>query len=305
MAISKPWDDSSFVLLVPDDLSSFIEALNNVRLPVRYSALWHRDRRKFEILWTAFPPPVEGVAGRSFAFTWRGNEHKCEFAKASQRALVLAVNYQPVGQSTNNYRNLPSFQLWSQHAALRSAQAEPLSFWIHDIDWNEEDILDLTLHLNFYLKYFDDRSPVVLIHPPTTETTWNPRNRYIEDAFPQTIRSQEIDNNALFLWEAARLGDNSRRFLYYYRIIEYSAVSYLDYTARTALRIALAAPNALDDIVRVTENVVAAVQRMKLDEFQRYEAMIKEVLKPAKLWQRSAKPRCLHSHDNVRWRLYA
>jgi hypothetical protein len=139
--------------------------------------------------------------------------------------------------------------------------------------------------LNFYLRYFDDQSPVILIHPPAAETTWNPRNRYIEGVFPQTIRSTEIDTNALFLWEAARVGDNSRRFLYYYRIIEYSAVSYLDYTARSSLRMALAAPNALDDIAKVTEEVVMAVHRMKLDDYQRYEAMLKEVLRPAKLWR--------------------
>ena len=156
----------------------------------------------------------------------------CEFARSSDRAMILARDHQPVGPLASNYRNLNSFQLYQENKDLRDLfQSIPLSFWIRKIAWNEDDMLDLALYLNFYLKYFDDQSPTILIHPPASETTWNARNRFIDGTFPATIRSQEIDPNALFLWEAARVGDNARRFLYYYRIIEYSAVSYLDYTA--------------------------------------------------------------------------
>jgi hypothetical protein len=145
-AISKPWDDDSFVILVPNDRTQLAEALNNTRLPARFSGLWHRDTRRFEILWTAFSPRVEQVSNRRFRFTWRGTERECRFARTSERALVIAANFQMIGQSTSDYRNLLSFNMWSQHESV-SSTSEPLSFWIDDIDWDENAALDLALHL--------------------------------------------------------------------------------------------------------------------------------------------------------------
>jgi hypothetical protein len=89
----------------------------------------------------------------------------------------------------------------------------------------------------------------------------------------------------LVLWEAGETGDPVERFLYYYRIIEYASTVYLDSTARSALRVALALPNALDDLAAVTESVVAAVQKMKMDEVPRYETMMREIIDPKLLWR--------------------
>jgi hypothetical protein len=139
--------------------------------------------------------------------------------------------------------------------------------------------------LNFYISYFDKLSPVILIHSPPHKTVWALPPRYLAGAFPKHINSQDVDTNALFLWEAAQQGDNQRRFLYYYRIIEYSSSFYLDSTTRAALRIALAQPNALDDLSAVTDSVVSAVQKMKMDEPARFEAMLREIINPASLWR--------------------
>jgi hypothetical protein len=118
---------------------------------------------------------------------------------------------------------------------------------------------------------------------PPTET--KDRLRYVANEFPKKIISSEIDPNVLFLWEAASKGEITTRFLYYYRVIEYSSAVYMDSAARTALRIALSLPNALDDIAAVTDSVVAAVQKMKMDEFARYDAMLRELVDPKLLWR--------------------
>lgn len=47
-------------------------------------------------------------------------------------------------------------------------------------------------------------------------------------------------------------------------------------------------PNALDDITAVTDSVVSAVQRMKTDDYVRYEMMLKEVIEPRDLWRELA-----------------
>jgi hypothetical protein len=169
--------------------------------------------------------------------------------------------------------------------AARETLGTPLSFWIRNLEWNEDEVLALVTHLNFHLSYFDARSPVVLIHTPPYPTTTVKPTRYTADKFPERITANETDPTLLYLWREAMFGEPAQRFLYYYRIIEYSAVAYLDSSARAALRVALALPNALDDLSAVTESVVAAVQRMKTDEFGRYEMLLKEVVPPKLLWR--------------------
>jgi hypothetical protein len=153
------------------------------------------------------------------------------------------------------------------------------------VEWDEDEVLALVLHLNFYLNYFDGSAPHIRIHPPPVSASYNRPLRYPAGSFPKHTSSTEIDTPLLFLWEATVTGDTAQRFLYYYRIIEYAAAVYLDSTARSALRIALSLPNALDDLAAVTESVVAAVQKMRMDEVSRYDAMVKEIINPPLLWR--------------------
>ncbi len=288
LALKRPWGDRSIVLQIPADVIGFAQQLNELVLPQRYSALWHRDTKSFEVLWTAFRPTggATDVVDRSFRFKFRGHDYECGFRRASERALTLARAFRASGLSDTSYRNLWSFEIFitREPPEVLDQIGDPLSFWIEGLEWDEDYVLALIMHLNFYLSYFDASSPVVILHSPTTNATTNKPTRYPAGKFPQNIASKETEATLLFLWEAARTGDAAQRFLYYYRIIEYSAGAYLDSSARTSLRIALALPNALDDLAAVTESVVAAVQRMKMDEYARYETMLKEIVDPKLLW---------------------
>ena len=289
LVVSKPWGDLSVLLLIPDDIVAFAATLNNLILPQRYSAIWHRDTKSLEILWTAFRAPsfLDDVTNRKFKFTFRHKEYACEFSRASESVLTLARAFQSGASSDTQYRNLPAFNIYvtKQPQALQSLLGDPLCFWIKDIDWDEDTILALRLHLNFYLNYFDIRSPLITMHSASPPTATKERIRYIANEFPKKITSADIDPNVLFLWEAASKGEITTRFLYYYRVIEYSSVVYMDSAARSALRIALSLPNALDDLAAATESVVAAVQKMKMDEFARYDAMLRELVDPKLLWR--------------------
>ena len=138
-----------------------------------------------------------------------------------------------------------------------------------------------------------------MVHSLPTATTTAKPTRFPAGTFPKNISAKETNSNLLFLWEAARTGEAIHRFLYYYRIIEYAAAVYLNSTARTALRIALALPNALDDLSAVTESVVSAVQKMKLDENARYDAMLKEIVKSDLLWRELEKNKSAFTTDTT------
>ena len=74
LAVDRPWGDRSLELVIPDDIGPFASVLNNLGLPPRYSAIWHRDTKDFEVLWTAFrlASTSEEIIGRKLLFKFRG-----------------------------------------------------------------------------------------------------------------------------------------------------------------------------------------------------------------------------------------
>lgn len=74
-AIHTPWGDNSLVILIPDEVGPFVEAMNNLYLPPRFTAVWHSDVDSFEVIWTAYhiPPVIADMSSRSFVFQHKGN----------------------------------------------------------------------------------------------------------------------------------------------------------------------------------------------------------------------------------------
>jgi hypothetical protein len=289
LVIRRPWGDASVCLRVAPDIETIADALNNVYLPEQFTAIWHRDTKDFEIIWTShpLPPSVKDIPGRSFTFRFKGAEYSCKFARSSDRLLVIAKNFIPGGTSSTQFRNLPSFNavLHKSEGYPEFLSGEPLSFWINKIDWNADEILEVVNHLNFYMTYYDTRSPMVVVHSSAAENeAARPQTRYINGQFRSQITGREIDDNLLHFWLAARTGDAARRFLYYYRIIEYASFFYLQDNAKTAIRRILSAPNALDELDAITERVVSALSVSSLDEYKRFESVIRDCVDSDLLW---------------------
>lgn len=296
IAIQKPWGDESPILFVPDEIEPFSDVLNNLYLPERFSAIWHKDTSDLEVIWTAHPlsPQLAEFTTRRFLFQYQSKEYKCEFSRASDRLLLLAKNSQPIASSITYFRNLLSFHIYTTlgedsgngESLPEPPIGEPLCFWIRGVEWNEDFVLNLANHLNFYMSYYDTLSPTILIHTPKTEAQdIKPKTRYIAGRFPERITSNELDDNLLHFWGASLSGDTARRFLYCFRIIEYASTLHLDNNARLAIRRALAAPNVLDDLVGATDNVLAAIQKSKLDDYQKFDAVLRETVDPPLLWR--------------------
>lgn len=287
-AVLTPWGDASIVLTIPSEIDSFAECLNSLLLPDRLSAIWHRDTKELEVIWTAYrmPPSQKEIVGRKFKFTFADVEHECEFGNSSDRLRVIAKQTIPIGISGTAFRNLHSFARYMDETEeTKFDLEEPRSFWIRNVEWNEDDVLSLLRNLNFYITYYDNRSPTVLIHNVRDNLGLKPRPRYVVERYPNTINTRTLDDTLLNFWDAAQVGDPARRFLYYYRIIEYASFFYLDLSARAAVKKILAAPNVLDDVSSMTEKVISAIGESKLDEYQRFGAVIRDNVNISVLWR--------------------
>lgn len=290
--VLTPWGDASLVIKIPDDVEAFAAQMNLLLLPDRLSAIWHSDTSALEVIWTAYKLPAEQVeiVGRKFAFAYGGTEHECEFGPASDRLLSIARQTVPTIMSSTFFRNLHSFARYINKSEKDEDEfiidiGDPHSFWIRNLDWDEENVLDLIRSLNFYITYYDNLSPTVLVHAPQVDRkSINPKVRYITGFFPENIKGKQLDDTLINFWIAAQSGDQARKYLYYYRIIEYSSFFYLEASARAAVRKILAAPNAVDDVNSITDKVVGAIGDSKLDEYQRFASLIRDTVDADVLW---------------------
>ena len=158
LGIKNPWSEDGLVIYLPTDLKPLAEALNNVLLPERFTAIWHRDKNELEVIWTAYPliGPFEEIGKRKFQFHYDTNEYECGFGRSSDRLLQIAEYAAPVGMSPTGHRNLHSYNAYVQQQKAqddgetpRPPLGEPVSFWVRNLEWDEDRVLRLIRHLNF------------------------------------------------------------------------------------------------------------------------------------------------------------
>ena len=292
ICIRKPWGDESLVIFIPNDLDVFADALNNIYLPERFTAIWHKDKKELEIIWTAFPlfAPYDEVAGRQFKFHFDSKEYDCEFSRSSDRLLLIAEYSAPVAMSTTGHRNLSSYNAYTQRQEHETEvgsrvppTGEPVSFWVRNVEWDDDKVMHLVRHLNFYMTYYDDKAPKILIHNLAEEAAI-PRTRYLVGKFPKRIDAREVEVDLLHLWGATRDGDAARRFVYCYRIVEYASHTYLDRDVRMQVGKLLSAPHALSDISDLTDRIVSATLASKADDSSRIGMLLKDAVDPNLIW---------------------
>ncbi len=289
--IDKPWGDSSLALTIPPEFEELAKVLDNVYLPEQLSALWHTDTMDLEVIYTAFQlmPSQRELVGRKFKFTYDGATHTCEFTRSSDRLLKIAQHTQPITESTTGHRNLLSFHIYGATPEEHRDEMEPISFWIRRIEWNEDKVVDFARHLNFYMTYFDIKSPAVLLHFKDSGQQVTPGTRYRRGSFPPVITGHTLDENLMSLWAAASSGDAARRFQYYYRIIEYASFFYLEESARAAVKRVIAAPDLMADLGSTVERLMAALNESRMDDVARFNAVLRECVDVSAVWREMAK----------------
>lgn len=290
VAVKAPWGDRSMAIEIPHGNDALIEALNNVYLPERYTAVWHKDSEDFEIIYTAYPIHLPDVESRAFTFKHKDLTCQCRFDDSSERLLLIASNFWPIAPPTAFFRNLPSFR---NYLRMRKddktnvmAGARALSFWIKGLKWDDDAVLDLVTHLNFYMAYYDTRSPQIFVHSPNSETVAiQPQTRFRDGAFPRVITARPIQENLLHFWNASTEGDPIRCFLNNYLIIESAAFFYISDEVKRTVKKALAAPNATDSMDSLTERILEAVSEDKLDINQKIEALLRRCVDSKLIWR--------------------
>jgi len=290
--IAKPWNDDTFEVGVGEDDDNLIDVLNRVHLPERYSAIYHPEAKCLEVAYTIFMPSGgKDIRTRQFDFHHNSITHKCAFRKSSNELLSIAKHVrQRQSFGPTNHRNLMSYNTYMliidgdidppAEIAASYKDALPISFWVENIDWDEDAVVDLIYHLNFYMSYFDNQSPVVIVHTLNDESVKTGKvARYPFGDFPPVITSNSIDRNLLHFWKASQEGDAARQFLYNFQILEYASYYMIEEEIGRQITRLLLAPNAISQASVIAAQIHEAFGASKMQESQKLEMLLRKYVK--------------------------
>lgn len=291
--IASPWGDKLIKLSVSWDNEALVAALNAVRLPPRFSAIWHRDTRELEIIFGPLRQDDE-LRSRSFEFNFVEKRYSCGFRDASDRLLLIAqaadLEQEP---GLMDPRNLGFLKFY-----LRTRDREgvapgfvtdhcPTSFWIEGIEqWNENVVVDLAQHLNFYMRYFDRQSPLIVIHEDLPAQTLKEKSvRYPHSVFPTDIAAQLLDPFLLGLWESSVRGNPRLRFLYSYQIMEYAAFYHASDVMQQTVRRAILSRHTHLNPARAVSQILDAIASSNQHENEKMKEVVRQSVDPGVIWR--------------------
>jgi hypothetical protein len=278
--IDQPWSDESLTIRVPAEARDLVDRLNAIYLPLRLNAIYHRKDRTLEFIYTVLEPN-DPIRDRAFPYSFKSRSYNCKFSVASETLMAIAK----AAQATEvpplaNRRNLSEISF----SRLRSGRL-PTSFYISGVDWDEDGILELVQHLNFYMRYFDSQTPVVQILSDAQVQQPNRQDRFPFGEFPRAINAKTINPIQLRFWEATFGADPFRQFFHNYQILEYAAFSALSDDVLTQLKQILAAPDTLLRSSEAARQILDLMPEMNGDDGQRLRLVFKKFVRPEAVWR--------------------
>ena len=289
--VSRLWGEEAIELPLAHDDDQLFEVLNAVRLPPRFTAIWHEDKREFEVIFTVLNRNHH-LVHRRFKFSYRGRQYDCSFEPSSSRLMAIARRARPSDKVWHtDYRNLQPYYQFAQSLkehpdAEYVKNRRPTSFWIRGIvDYEDDRIEDLVRNLNFYMSYFDRRTPTILIHEETVPShKFKSIHGPLIDSFPDTLSGADIDKHLLILWASAHTGDPFLRFIRYYQILEYAGYYHVRDQVRREVSWAITAPDALSRPEETITRIFDAISADRRSDNQKINSAILDCVEPQQIW---------------------
>ena len=288
-SVSQPWGEETIEIPLRSDDEELFEALNAVRLPPRFTAIWHEDTREFEVIFTILREE-DHLLEREFEFRYKERYYRCGFGPSSPRLMAIARKARLSDSLlVSDFRNLLPFQrfehMLKEHPdAAYVKNGKPTSFWLRGIDdYDDDHIGNLVRNLNFHMSYFDLHTPLILIHEESV-APYNVLQRPTPSPFPESLSGKDIDQHLLILWASAGEGDPFLRFIHYYQILEYAGFYHVRDQIRREVERAIAAPDAASHPDRVAQQMLDAISAEKRPDDVKINDMIAECVDPQEMW---------------------
>lgn len=262
------WGDDTFMCRF--EKTADFSPIENIELPNEFSAIYHKDKSCLEFIYSVIPK-TETTTNRKFKFHFEGLEFEAYFDKPSESLNLLASGFRATGvPSDTNYRNLRMFYDFgknNQSDGLKKFFNDkvPTSFFVSgDFSKIQFDFVRLAKHLNFYMRYFDRKTPVILIFNTDKEKEKFVLPCHTETKeYPETINARKVEPVILDLLQVASETNNIRlKYIFYYQILEYCSYYHLNEELKRRLNNIVKNPDVLNNSGHYSRQII--------EEFKNY-----------------------------------
>lgn len=250
--LSNLWCDDSFICKLPKTTNFSI--VQNILLPKELLSIYHRDRSEIEFIFNILDPD-ENFLKRTTKFFHKGYPFDTRYDQPSEALKLLATGFRETGPATeSDYRNLRYFRDYYKKDNLPESRKEffknktPISFFVKgDFSKINNDFIGLSKHMNIYSRYYDRKTPFIIILEDEKSTIESKVPCLSEnEGFPEQVIMNELDQVIVDLFQVASITTNIRlRFLFYYQILEYLAYYFTNNDLKTKLNNILKNPDLI------------------------------------------------------------
>jgi len=289
--IENPWGDDTLELIIQKSNIDAINSLNFLRLPPRFTGIWHRDTRDLEFIFT-YIRKDDPLYANNFVFNFKGKSFKCEYGIGTKRLQkIIEVANIIARASESNFRNIGTLQVSKTIQERDHSEGSDIyqltSFFIRNADISEDDLPELALHINFYMRYFDVESPRIIIHPePIPDENTEIPCRFPFGSFPNEISGQVLDPFLLTLWDSAVTAtDPIRIIISSFQILEYGAFYFLKDNILRDIRRALSMPEAILRQEEISKEILDTITIDRSTDEDKIKNLIHQVVDPKVIWK--------------------
>jgi hypothetical protein len=303
--VTNPWNDDSLSLFLEHwNEELMIPILNRVILPPRFTAVYHVDAKTMEFIYTLLSED-DVCNNRRFSFRLDRRLYSCGFGQSSGEVLALAACSVPLKQSKTEFRNLNLLRDYllsksnnqkgrkagksKKAAPIKDtfANMKPVSFFVRGFRrYDEEEMINVSKHINFLTRYYDRDCPWIIVHTTQTESNIPKQLQFIETAFPEKIVTKSYNPFLLDLAIEARKVEPRLQFIYYFQILEYAAFYYVEDEVKRQLLTIINSPDIHSNSDKYVSRILDAISTSAhIDEEHKIPKVIKSACRPDDIWK--------------------
>jgi hypothetical protein len=296
--IHRPWNDESIILVLWDESDTkLITVLNALILPEKFSAIYHMEDNKMEFIYSPLDKDDPDIT-RKFNIKIEGKQYTCQYQLASDKLLTLSQYCGRAKFSATEFRNLLQFRDYMKYKTKKKSKEKegslksefegkvPISFYVTGFDsFDEDDLIKVSRHINFYLQYYDRVSPVIVIHQTESKDEDLGQLRLIKEEFPTEINTQVLDSFLLTLMDSALEAEPRLEFIYYYQVLEYSSFYYVKDNIKRKLIKIINSPDVLCNSNECISRIMEAIDEIRQEDDAKIKNTIKSACELEELWR--------------------
>jgi len=263
------WYDNTFMCRF--EKNTDFTPLDSISLPKELSAIIHKNTSKIEFIYDTILNDDE-IKKRKFEFFYKGIKYKGYYDNISESLKLLATGFREIQNRTDtSYRNLEKIRDFFKQETLPKyiqkyfEKRQPVSFFIEgEIEKENCELFNLFKHLNFYMVFYDRKTPQILIFDEDQEQMKYKLPCISEKTpFPSTINLKSVDPILLDLLHVAKTTANIRmKYIFYYQVLEYCSYYYLNQDLKRRLNNVIKNPDILEK--------AESYSRVIIEEFKDY-----------------------------------